>query len=119
MEGRLPLARLVLVVIHSDMYPSANDASKTLPCQVFLVIKMIVNSVRQADANDIQPSGHFKVLRLDQDLQDVRGGEVSGAMLPHLQEPLVTSQARTSPIPKKYQFGRSGSQRPPKKNPYQ
>ena len=41
--------------------------------------------------NNIQPlSGHFKVLRPDQDVQDVRGPEVQGAVLPHLQEPLVT-----------------------------
>ena len=63
---------------------------------------MIMTMLLFVRANDTQPPGHFKVLRLDQDLQDVRGGEVSGAMLPHLQEPLVTSQARTSPIPKKY-----------------
>ena len=38
--------------------------------------------------NHIQPPGHLKVLRADQDLQDVRGGEVQGAVLPHLQKPL-------------------------------
>ena len=40
------------------------------------------------NAYDFQPPGHFKVLRVDQDLQDVRGGEVQGAVLPHLQKPL-------------------------------
>ena len=38
--------------------------------------------------NHIQPPGHIKVLRADQDLQDVRRGEVPRAMLPHMQEPL-------------------------------
>ena len=53
---------------------------------------MFMTMLLFARANDIQPPGHLKVLRLDQDVQDVRGGEVSGEVLPHLQKPLVTSQ---------------------------
>ena len=48
-----------------------------------IMIIAVINHI-----NHIQPPGHLKVLRADQDLQDVRGGEVPRAMLPHMQEPL-------------------------------
>ena len=67
---------------------ASRDGRETSPCQVLSKMIMIMRLCQDehdyCNANDIQPPGHFKVLRPDQDLQDVRGGEVQGAVLPHL-----------------------------------
>jgi len=47
---------------------------------------------------DLAVPGHFQVLRADQDLQDVRGGEVQGGMLSHVQEPLTRAQRQLSSL---------------------
>ena len=70
---------------------ASRDGRETSPCQV-LASMMI--SRANINAYDFQPPGHFKVLRVDQDLQDVRGGEVQGAVLPDLQKPVETSQRK-------------------------
>ena len=48
--------------------------------------------------NNQHALGHFQVLRADQDLQDVRGGEVQGGMLSHVQEPLTRAQRQLSSL---------------------
>ena len=48
--------------------------------------------------NNQHASGYFQVLRADQDIQDVRGGQVQGGMLSHLQEPLTRAQRQLSSL---------------------
>ena len=113
MGGRLRLARLWYNVIRILVLMMGGTSCHAI---VFLFIKMFTTML--LFVNYIQPPGHFKVLRLDQDVQDVRGGEVSGEVLPHLQKPLVTYQGHHL-SQRNISWDAPGLEDPLKKNPDQ